>query len=131
MNGFGAVACFLARVNITMLRSARKFIAILFILWLPLVSMNAFARAMIMSVDDIQSQAMAEQDCPEHADMRKAADGKCSQCEFCQIACAAYLPVPLIMLPAEVMLRPNFPPVVGTLHTLTLPVEYPPPIFHA
>lgn len=131
MNGFGAVACLPANTNITMLRSAQKFIAILLMLWLPLVSGNAFALAMVMSVNDIQSQAMAEQDCPEHADMHKAADGKCSQCEFCQIACAAYLPVPLLTVPAEAVLRPDFPPFIGSLHSLALPVEYPPPIFHA
>ncbi|MDD2775693.1 MAG: hypothetical protein PHU06_07045 [Gallionella sp.] len=98
-------------------------------LWLPLVSGNALARAMVMSVNDIHAQTMAEQGCPEHADMHS--DGKCTQCEFCQIACAAYLPVPLVTLPAEVMLRPDFAPFIGTLHTLALPVEYPPPIFHA
>ncbi|MDD4959381.1 MAG: hypothetical protein PHS51_08525 [Gallionella sp.] len=98
-------------------------------LWLPIASGNALARAVVMSADQIQSQEMAEQGCPEHADMHS--DGKCTQCEFCQIACAAYLPVPLLTLPVEVVLRPNFPPFVGTLHSVALPVEYPPPIFHA
>ena len=107
-----------------MSRSAQKLIAILLILWLPLVSGNALARAMAMSADNIQTEVMA--DCPDHASMH--ADNKCNQCEFCQIACAAYLPVPLLTLAAEISLRPSFMPFVGTLHSLSLPVVDPPPI---
>lgn len=111
-----------------MFRSAQKCIAILLILWLPLVSGNAFARAMVMSVNDIQAQSMAEQGCPEHTGLNQAPDSNCTQCEFCQIACAAYLPPTVLKLALQFIPRPSFPPFLGELHSLTLPLFDPPPI---
>lgn len=111
-----------------MRRAAQKCIAILLILWLPLVSGNAFARAVVMSVNDIQAQAMAAQGCPEHAEKHPAAEGKCTQCEFCQIACAAYLPPTVLTLALQVISRPTFQPFLGELHSLTLPLFDPPPM---
>lgn len=105
-----------------MSRTARKLIAILLILWLPLVSGNALARAMAMTADHIQTEVMAE--CPDHAQTQS----DCAQCEFCQVACAAYLPPAVLTLALQAIPRPTFEPFLGELHTLILPLLDPPPI---
>jgi hypothetical protein len=109
-----------------MSRATHKIIALLLILWLPLMSGNAVARAMLMSVDEVQQSVMAE--CPEHAGLHASSDSTCAQCEFCQMACAAYLPPTMLTLAVAQLPRATFPPFLGELHTLTLPLFDPPPI---
>jgi hypothetical protein len=109
-----------------MSRAAKELIALFLILWLPLMSGNAVARAMLMSADSIQQTATAE--CPEHAGLHTQSDSRCAQCEFCQMACAAYLPPACLTFMQESIARDTYPPFLGELHTLTLPQFDPPPI---
>lgn len=99
----------------------RKLLAICLMLWLPLVSGNALAQAMLMSWDDLTHVS-----CPEHADQDASPD--CAQCEFCQMACSACLPTAPLSVAVGDLPQATFAPYLGKLHTLILPQLDPPPI---
>lgn len=97
----------------------RKFISIFLLLWLPLVSGNALAQAMLMSWEQLTQAS-----CPEHHD----ASPNCVQCEFCQMACSACLPSTALRMAVNPLPQADFAPFLGKWRSLIFPPLDPPPI---
>lgn len=102
----------------------RRWLLLLWMLWLPLVSGNALAATLLMSVP---AQAAS---CHEAASATPAADSDaaCAQCAFCQMACAACLPTPLLNFSLPVLSPVQHPVRLSALPGPDFPPLDPPPI---
>ena len=89
-----------------MSRLAKKFVAVLMLLWLPLFGSSALAASVSMQMQQngcheaAASQVMSHEDMAEHhqhhGDMSAAADEQtpsCNACGICHLACTGYLAV--------------------------------------
>ncbi len=103
----------------------RRVLLLVLMLWLPLVTGNAMAQAMLMGMPQTQPACHEQMSMPGSQPDSATA---CMQCAFCQIACAACLPTPVLRLPAVSPLSQPFPPVLTSHVSPSFPPLNPPPI---
>jgi ferredoxin len=123
-----------------MFRKAKKFVAVLMLLWLPLFSSSALATSvsMLMQQADCHeasaSQAMTYEDMAEHhqhhGEMAAAADEQapsCNACGVCHLACTGYLAVPVVeLVAAQTVARDSTPYSVSFISVSSAPLDPPP-----
>lgn len=130
-----------------MIRSSRKFVAVLMLLWLPLFSGSAMAATISMQLQQggcheaAASQNMPDMDkmdMAEHHQHHEAAPAaadehgpSCSACGVCHLACTGYLVVPGVQLvPAQTAAREITPYLVAFRSVTSVPL-LPPPLARA
>jgi hypothetical protein len=127
-----------------MIRSSRKFVAVLMLLWLPLFSGSAMAATISMQLQQggcheaAASQNMPDMDMAEHHQhhegMSSAADEhspSCSACGICHLACTGYLAVPVVELVAAQTAAREITPYLVAFHSVTSVPLLPPPLARA
>lgn len=117
---------------------ARKLIAVLMLLWLPLFSGNALAASLVMQMPQGQChEEMAMQDMAGMDDMamtdQVAPDDQhgCSQCGICHLACSTYLAAPVLQLGAVAAVAVTSAPYLVSFHSITSAPLVPPPLVRA
>lgn len=123
-----------------MSRSTSKIIAIILLLWMPLFTGNALAAAVGMrTMHDSCLEAEATQEMThgdmgehQHADMQLPLSdddhgSSCSSCGICHFACAAYLAMPMIDMPAVQVDALSFTAYLITYQSISFAPFTPPP----
>jgi hypothetical protein len=126
-----------------MTRSARKFVAMLMLLWLPLFTGSALAATVSMqlphgSCHEAQGmQAMTHGDMhehhPHHAEQTPTDEHtpSCATCGVCHLACTGYLAVPSAELAAIPAGAAEATPYLVVFHSVTYAPLVPPPLVSA
>jgi hypothetical protein len=129
-----------------MTRSARKFVAVLMLLWLPLFTGSALAASVSMQLpqgschESVMDQTMSHEamDMGEHhmhhGDMPAPADEhspSCSDCGVCHLACTGYLAVADVALSAVQAAALELTPYLVVFHSFTSAPLVPPPLVRA
>jgi hypothetical protein len=136
-----------------MLRTFKKFIAVLLAVWLPLFSGNALAMSVAMPTMDGDCPMAAQQgghdsqqtsaahqytqpphlaahqdapagDCDNHQDQQSSTHGNCG---VCQLACCGYMAAATIKTSKAQLLAQLFTPVLTQFQSTTpTPLDHPP-----
>jgi hypothetical protein len=130
-----------------MTRSARKLIAVLMLLWLPIFTGSALAASVSMQLpqqsschESATSQTMshAGMDMGEHrmhhGEMPAPAgehSPSCSDCGVCHLACTGYLAVADVALSAVQAAALELTPYLVVFHSFTSAPLVPPPLVRA
>ena len=136
-----------------MFRSARKFVAVLLAIWLPLFSGNALAEAIAMHSQGGSCHAAAQQSAhyshqtaAGHQHMHQAPhaashdmsasqhdqqDSSCVDHAVCHLACCGYAAGSTLVIVAEQQADRIFAPYLDSPRSLTLPLFDPPPLVRA
>ncbi len=127
-----------------MTHSAKKFVAILMLLWLPLFTGNALAATVSMQLpqdschEAAEAQFMTHEDMGEHHQPRgeqpATADEhspSCSSCGVCHLACTGYLAVPSVAIAAAQTSAREITPYLVVFHSVTFAPLVPPPLARA
>ncbi len=120
-----------------MIRSSRKFIAVLMLLWLPVFTGSALAASvsMLLPQSCCSGTAMSHEGMSmetgehqmHHSDMPAPA-GEHDSCGVCQLACTGYLSVPSVELSAIQVPMLEFTPLLITFNSVTFTPLLPPPL---
>ncbi len=124
---------------------ARKFVAVLMLLWLPLFSGNALAATISMQLPqggcheaDMSQMMMEHMDMGEHhqhhGEMPATTDEhstSCSACGVCHLACTGYLAVPGVEMVAVQSAARETTPYLVVFHSFTSAPLVPPPLVRA
>jgi len=132
-----------------MIRSTKKFVAVLMLLWLPIFTGNALAASismqlpqggcheaamsheamnMDMSMDmnmDMGEHQMHHGDMPGPADQHSPS---CSACAVCHLACTGYLAVPGVGIADVLASALETTPYLVVFHSFTSAPLVPPPL---
>lgn len=126
-----------------MTRSARKFIAVIMLLWLPVFTGSALAASVSMQLSQggchesaaSQSMSHAGMDMGEHhihhGDKPIPADEHSpsnSVCGVCHLACTAYLAVPVVSIAAAPSAAGEITPYLVVFNSVTSVPLLPPPL---
>lgn len=123
-----------------MTRSAKKFVAVLMLLWLPLFSGNTLAATVSMQMqqgdchESAASQEMQHQNMGGHHEMSATADDQspaCNACDICHLACAGYLAVPSTEMVTVQTSAREATPYLLVFHSFTSAPLVPPPLARA
>ncbi|ADE12091.1 DUF2946 domain-containing protein [Sideroxydans lithotrophicus] len=125
-----------------MLRSCRKFIAVLTLLWLPIFTGNALAASVSMLLlhggcnETAMSQTMSDEtmdmgEHPAHHDATPAPAGDHSTCGVCHLACTGYLNVPGVEISAVHTVAREITPYLVAFDSVTSTPLLPPPLVRA
>lgn len=116
--------------SLHMSQTARKFIAVLLAIWLPLFSGSALAASVSMQMPDGSCHEMeAMQDMGDHhdADQAPAHDQSCCNA-LCHLACSGYLAVQPIKNPEVLQVAGLITPYLFSYHSITSIPLLPPPL---
>ncbi len=111
-----------------MSHSARKFIAVLLAIWLPLFGASALATTISMqhgSCHEADMEAMQIAGDYHHTDQDKQ---PCENCGICQLACCCYLGVQEIRAQDMLQAAVSITPYLFSFHSLTSTPLVPPPL---
>ncbi len=125
-----------------MTRSARKLVAMLMLLWLPLFTGGALAATVSMQLPRGSCHDAAAMQATAHADMHEhhqhhgeqPADEhapSCNTCGVCHLACTGYLAVPSAEPAALQATARDATPYLVVLRSITFPPLVPPPLASA
>jgi hypothetical protein len=129
-----------------MTRFARKFVAVLMLLWLPVFTGSALAASVSMQLpqagchETATAQTMSHEgmDMGEHhmhhSDVPASADEhnpSCSSCGVCHLACTGYLGVPDVAMAAVQTAALETTPYLVVFHSFTSAPLVPPPLVRA
>jgi hypothetical protein len=129
-----------------MTNSARKFVAVLMLLWLPVFTGSALAASISMQLPQagcheaatVQTMSHEGMDMGEHhmhhGEMPTPADEhspSCSSCGVCHLACTGYLAVPDVAMAAAQTAALETTPYLVVLHSFTSAPLVPPPLVRA
>jgi hypothetical protein len=120
-----------------MLRSCRKSIAVLMLMWLPIFTGSALAASVLMLLphggcnDAAMSEAMDMGEHPMHHDEMPAPAGDHSTCGVCHLACTGYLTVPGVAFSAAHTAAREFTPYLVVFDSVTSTPLLPPPLVRA
>jgi len=104
---------------------ARKLIAVLLAIWLPLFSGSALAASVMMQLPSDSCQEM-EMKMDGH-DM-KPASAQCDTCDVCHLACGSYLAVQAISHPDALPAVATVTPYLFSFNSITSLPLLPPPL---
>jgi ferredoxin len=114
---------------------SQKIIAVLFALWLPLLTGSALASSVAMSVpsgqmsaEHCQDEAMADMDMSAAADQAAPA---CASCGLCHLACTAYFAVATVALNVSQPAALDNTPYLVSFHSVSSTPLLPPPLARA
>lgn len=126
--------------TVRMSRSAKKIIAILMLLWMPIFTGNALATSVVMQMPaghcHEESMQMADMDMGD-VDMHHMSDdtddqnANCHSCSVCHLACTGYLGVADVALPAVQIASGEVTPYLVDSHSFTSAPLLPPPLARA
>jgi hypothetical protein len=129
-----------------MTHSARKFVAVLMLLWLPLFTGSALAASVSMQLaqggchESATAQTMPHEDMDmgeqhmHHGEMPTPTDEhspSCSACGVCHLACTGYLAVPDVAMAAVQTTAVGITPYLVVFHSITSAPLVPPPLVRA
>jgi hypothetical protein len=129
-----------------MIRSTRKFIAVIMLLWLPVFTGNALAASVFMQLPQGQCHEAAmshetmnmDMDMSDHqmhhGEMPAPADEhspSCSACGVCHLACTGYLAVPGVEIADVQASALETTPYLVVFHSFTSAPLVPPPLVRA
>jgi hypothetical protein len=120
-----------------MLRSCRKLIAVLMLMWLPIFTGSALAASISMQLphggcnDAAMSETMDMGEHPMHHDEMPAPAGDQSTCGVCHLACTGYLAVPGADMPAVQTAAREATPYLVVFDSVTSTPLLPPPLVRA
>jgi hypothetical protein len=124
-----------------MTHSARKFVAVLMLLWLPVFTGSALAASVSMQLpqggchESAASMSHEGMDMAEHhmnhGDMSAPSDEhspSCSSCGVCHLACTGYLAVADVAMAAVQTAAHETTPYLVVFHSFTSAPLVPPPL---
>lgn len=123
-----------------MTRSARKFVAMLMLLWLPIFTGSALAATVSMQLPHgscHEAQTMMHGDThehhPHHREQAPADEHapSCNTCGVCHLACTGYLAVPSTELAAVSTGTADITPYLVAFRSVTFAPLVPPPLVSA
>lgn len=102
---------------------ARKLIAVLFAIWLPLFSGSALAASVMMQMPSDTCQEMGM----DGHDMAPV-PAQCDTCDVCHLACGSYLAVQAIAQPDALQAVATVTPYLFSFDSITSLPLLPPPL---
>lgn len=119
--------------HLQMSQTARKFIAVLLAIWLPLFSGSVLAASVSMQMPHGACHEMeAMQDDQQHSDQSDDQhESSCSACGVCHLACSGYLGVQQIKGMETIQSASSATPYLFSYHSITSIPLLPPPLTRA
>lgn len=123
--------------SLRMSHTARKFIAVLLAIWLPLFSGSALAASVSMQMPHGFCHEMdlaAMQDMSDHQQSHDESPvhdqhgSSCTACGVCHLACSGYLGVQAINNPEVMQAAASVTPYLFSFHSITSIPLLPPPL---
>jgi hypothetical protein len=129
-----------------MTRSARKFIAVFMLLWLPVFTGSALAASVSMQLPQGEchdaamshegmsmdmAMDMANMSMDEHQPVPAEHSPSCTDCGICHLACTGYLTVPSVAITAVQTTAREITPYLVVFNSVTSVPLLPPPLVRA
>ena len=115
----------------------QKIIAVLFALWLPLLSGSALADSVTMQLSNVPAgqcqdmDGMADMEMPDMSAAADQATPACASCGLCHLACTAYFAVATVALNVSQPAALDNTPYLVSFHSVSSTPLLPPPLARA